>query len=147
MSAPLLAAELAHEPAPDAFAHVEGAAAPAVTVRSGPVRSEPRRSGKLLPVSIALSAALHVAAAAAMLNSSSSAPDFGVLDHPSETLSLALTQTVVLESIVTEPATTASAAAAALPQGTIQSIDAEPTPLTKAEEVEEETISPPPLRA
>ena len=96
-----------------------------------------------MAASICVSALLHVAAAAAMLTSSSASPDFGVLDHPSETLSLALTQTVVLDSIVTEPVSTASAAAAALPQGTIQAVDAEPQPLTKAEEVEEETIAPP----
>ena len=70
-----------------------------------------------------------------MLTSSAASPDFGVLDQPSETLSLAMTQTVVLDSIVTEPVSTASAAAAAMPQGTVQSIDAEPQPLTKAEEV------------
>jgi periplasmic protein TonB len=147
MLVPPLAADLAPEPASVIVARDEEEAAvgsaPAVPVRFEPMRFEPSRSRKLLPVSIAVSAALHVAAAAAMLNSSSALPDFGVLDHPSETLSLAITQTVVLDSIVTQPVSTASAAAAALPQGTIQSIDAEPTPLTKAEEVEEETISPP----
>lgn len=146
-----VAADLARRPAPaDEVAPGEPPSALLASTASiqAPAAFELKRSRKLLPVSMALSAALHVAAAAAMLTSSAASPDFGVLDLPSETLSLAMTQTVVLNSIVTEPVSTASAAAAAMPQGTVQSIDAEPQPLTKAEEVQEETVAPPqPIKA
>jgi protein TonB len=139
-----VAADLAPEPAPageDARAYFM---APFLFA---PV-AEVNRSRKLVAAAIALSSALHVAAAAAMLTSSAVSSDFGVIDQPSETLSLAMTQTVVLDSIVTEPVSTASAAAPALPQGSVQAVDAEPQPLTKTEEVEEEAVPPPePIKA
>jgi periplasmic protein TonB len=120
------------EPAP--MQHVP--AAPATKEEAGPALRP------LLPLAIVTSCLLH-AAAAAMLISKAALPEFGVLKNPSDAFSLATTQTIVLESIVTEPVKTAAASAAAMPQGTVQSIDAEPEPLkaTKPEVVEKD---PPP---
>ena len=100
------------------------------------------RAPRLLIGSIVVSCALHVAAAAALLTSATALPEFGVLQNPSETFSLSTTQTVVLESIVTEAVATTAAASAAMPEGTVQSVDAEPEPL-KADDVPVETEPPP----
>ncbi len=95
-----------------------------------------------LGISILVSSALHVAAAAAMLLSTDVLPEYGVLQKQSDAVSVAATQTYVLELIVTESIETTSAGAAAMPQGSVQSVEAEevpvetePAPTLKADDV------------
>jgi len=101
----------------------------------------------LLTTMIAASCVLHAAAAAAMLISrTSSDSQFGVLDKKVDTFSLSMSQSIVLESIVTEPIEAIAAAASAMPQGSVQSVDAEATPVEmqepKPEEVETAELVP-----
>ncbi len=86
----------------------------------------------LVPLAVIASCLLH-AGAAAMFISNGGLPEFGVLDTKSEAFSLQTMQTIVLELTMSEPVDTAAAAAAAMPQGTVQSVDAEPEPLKAAE--------------
>lgn len=101
----------------------------------------------LLTSMIAASCAIHAAAAAAMLISRSpSDAQFGVLDKKVDSFSLSTAQSIVLESIVTEPIEALAAAAAAMPQGSVQSVDAEATPIElekpKPEEVKTAELLP-----
>jgi protein TonB len=102
---------------------------PAMAAEPGsPLRS-------LLPLAVLVSCGLHAAAAAAMLLATAGLPEYGVLQEESEALSLEMTQTIVLESTSSEPVEMA-AAAAAMPQGSVAAIDAEPQPVKEVEAAE-----------
>lgn len=68
-----------------------------------------------------------------LISRAPSEAQFGVLQKKVDAFSLATSQSIVLESIVTEPVEAMSASAAALPQGSVQSVDAEATPLEQEE--------------
>jgi protein TonB len=99
----------------------------------------------LLPFAVVASCLLHVAAAA-MVFSKVGLPEFGVLKTDSDALSLETTQTIILESTRSEPLKAAAAAAAAMPQGSVATVDAEPEPLAQVKTVPvKEAAAPPTL--
>ena len=103
---------------------------------------------RLLPIAVVISCGLHAAAAAAMLMSTASLPEYGVLKTDSNAMSLETTQTIVLESTMSEPVNTAAAAAAAMPQGSMESVEAEPVPVKDVSEVPvEKAVEPPTVKA
>ncbi len=107
-------------------------------IASGIEKPETRR---LLIATIIFSAGLHAVATAAAMPRES-AEQFGAVSEKTDTISLSMTQTVVLESISTD-AQTAAAAAAASQAGGIQSAESKPQEL---EEVKDVPVSdqPPP---
>ena len=96
----------------------------------------------LLPLAVVGSFALH-AAAAAMFLATAGLPEYGVLETATDAMSMATTQTIVLESTMSEPVETA-AAAAAMPQGSVQSVEADPVPVKEIDEVPVEDAAAPP---
>jgi protein TonB len=76
---------------------------------------------RLLPVAIVVSCVLHAAAAAAVLVSAMTLSEYGVLQNETDASSLETTQTFVLESTLSEPVETA--AAAAMPLGSVEQVD------------------------
>ena len=80
----------------------------------------------LLPFAVAISFALHAAAAATFLLSAKALPEYGVLKTAPDATSLETTQSIVLESTVSEPVEAAAASTAAMPQGSVAQIDADP---------------------
>lgn len=110
------------------IAQATGAAKPAVQV--------------LLFAAIVFSAALHGGLIYSMLMRDSG-EEFGTLADKTDTFSLSMEQSVVLESISTETMQTASAAAAASQAGSVQSAESKPQELA---EVENDPVSdePPP---
>jgi len=101
----------------------------------------------LLPLAVVTSFALH-AAAAAMFLATVGLPEYGVLETATDAMSLEATQTIVLESTMSEPVDTAAAAAAAMPQGSVPSVDADPVPVKEIDEVSiEDAAAPPTLEA
>jgi protein TonB len=103
---------------------------------------EARPPLRLLPLAILASLALHVAAAAVLL-SPAALPEYGVLKTASDAMSLEATQTIVLESTMSEPVDTAAAAAAAMPQGSVPLVDSDPVPVKEIEEVLVEEVAAP----
>ena len=97
----------------------------------------------LLPLAVVTSFALH-AAAAAMFLATAGLPEYGVLETATDAMSLETTQTIVLESTMSEPVDTAAATAAAMPQGSVQSVDADPVPVKEIDEVPVEDAAAPP---
>jgi len=91
-------------------------------------------SPRVLIGAIIVSAGLHAAAAAAML-AGAALPEYGVLATKSDALSLETTQTIVLESMSSTPLQADAAAAAAMPQGSVPSSDADPEPLAAVDPV------------
>ena len=134
----------AHALADDAFEglppQTEAMGAPAVP-REPIVDARPPLQ-RLLPLAIVTSFALHAAAAAVFL-SATALPEYGVLKTASDAMSLEATQTIVLESTMSEPVDTAAAAAAAMPQGSVPLVDADPVPVKEIEEVPVEKATAP----
>lgn len=83
---------------------------------------------RLLPFAVIVSFVLH-AAAAAMLISTNALSEYGVLKTESEAMSIETTQTIVLESTMSEPLDTAAAATAAMPEGSVSTVEAEEIPV------------------
>jgi protein TonB len=75
-------------------------------------------------------------------------PEYGVLETATDAMSLEATQTIVLESTMSEPVDTAAAAAVAMPRGSVPSVDADPVPVKEIDEVSiEDAAAPPTLEA
>ncbi|HML30021.1 MAG TPA: TonB family protein [Hyphomicrobium sp.] len=89
-------------------------------------------SQKLLWTAIAFSAALHGVVIASMLMGYS-AEQFGTLSDNTDTFSLSMEQSVVLESISTESVQMASTAAAASQAGSIEAAESKPQELAELE--------------
>jgi protein TonB len=98
----------------------------------------------LLPLAIVISCALHAVAAAAILISTAALPEYGVLEEETDTLSLEMTQSVVLESTMRELVDATAAAAAAMPRGSVAAVDADPDPLPETQDVPIEKDAAPP---
>lgn len=101
------------------------------------------RSSAPLIVSIVTSGAIHIAAAAVFL-AAAPLPESGFLKSQTEAISLETTQSYVLESTVSEQIDTAEASAAAMPEGTVQTVADEPTSVSEVEEIVEKEEQPPP---
>lgn len=89
-------------------------------------------SQKLLFAAIAISAALHGGIIASMFMGNSG-EQFGTLSDNTDTFSLSMEQSVVLESITTESVQMASAAAAASQAGSVQAAESKPQELAELE--------------
>lgn len=89
-------------------------------------------SRKLLIAAIILSGAVHGGLIATTLMGDAG-EQFGTLADKSETFSVSMEQSVVLESIATERVQAASAAAAASQAGSIQAVESKPQELAEAE--------------
>ncbi len=89
----------------------------------------------LLPVAVVLSLALHAAAAATLLLSARALPEYGVLKNETDATSLETAQSIVLESTMSEPVEAAAASAAAMPEGSVEQIDADPVPVKEIEDL------------
>ncbi len=108
------------------------------TVASSIEKPESRR---LLIATIIFSAALHAGAIAAAMPRES-AEQFGAVSEKTDTISLSMTQTVVLESISTD-AQTAAASAAASQAGGVQSAESKPQELQEVKDVPVSDQPPP----
>jgi protein TonB len=95
--------------------------------------AQPMRA--LAPLAVITSCVLHAAAAATMLITSVAPSQYGLLDTKSDAISLEATQSIVLESTISEPLDSAAAAAAAMPEGSVAQVEAEPLPIKEAEEL------------
>ncbi|MBA2126049.1 hypothetical protein DLM45_07405 [Hyphomicrobium methylovorum] len=93
---------------------------------------------------ILFSFCLHGAIALTMIDWSDSAEQFGTVAEKSDAISLAMEQTVVLESIETESIQTAAAASAASQAGSVEAAQSAPQPVNEAEEAVEAAEPPPP---
>ena len=115
-----------------------------VTAQTAPpsLYVQPASSQKLLIAAVLGSLCLHFAVAASALTWGSALPEFGVLDAKTDAMSLAMTQSVVLESTLSLPTEAVSASSATMQQGAIQSADSQPQPLTAIEEVAVEQKPP-----
>lgn len=89
-------------------------------------------SQKLIVAAIAISAALHGGVIASMFMGSSG-EQFGTLSDNTDTFSLSMEQSVVLESISTQSVQMASAAAAASQAGSVQAAESKPQELAELE--------------
>jgi protein TonB len=107
-----------------------------------PLGSGKHTPRKLLVAAIAISVALHVGIIASMLMGPTG-EEFGTLSDKTNTVSLSMEQSVVLESISTESVQMASAAAAASQAGSVQAAESKPQELA---ELENDAVSdePPP---
>jgi protein TonB len=92
---------------------------------------------------IAFSIGVHAATIVGLLPPADADPEFGTIADKSDAISLATTQTLVLESIETETTQPAAAASAASQAGSVQSAEAVPQPLTEVKEAEVTDNSPP----
>jgi periplasmic protein TonB len=117
-------------------------AAPESTTKSA-IASETEKpeSRRLLIATIIFSAAAHAMAIAAAMPPES-AEQFGAVTEKTDTISLSMTQTVVLESISTD-AQTAAASAAASQAGGVQSAESKPQELAEVKDVPVSDQPPP----
>lgn len=97
-----------------------------------PLDTAKNASQKLLFVAIAISVALHGGVIASMFMGKSG-EQFGTLSDNTDTFSLSMEQSVVLESISTESVQMASASAAASQAGSIQAAESKPQELAELE--------------
>ncbi|MBS0249921.1 MAG: TonB family protein [Proteobacteria bacterium] len=97
-----------------------------------PLDAAKSSSQKLLFAAIAISAALHGGVIASMFMGNSG-EQFGTLSDNTETFSLAMEQSVVLESLSTENVQMASVAAAASQAGSVQAAESRPQELAELE--------------
>ncbi|WP_197077530.1 TonB family protein [Hyphomicrobium sp. 99] len=102
-------------------------------------------SRKLLVATIVISATIHAAAIASVM-SGDTGEQFGMLDSKTDTFSLATTQSVVLESISTHDAQTASAAAAASQAGSVESAESAPQDMAEVKEPLSDDPPPTPIK-
>lgn len=114
----------------ESIAH-QAAAQPGFRIAKAPdfEKQSPRA---LLAVAIAISVALHGGVIAPMLMGPSG-EEFGTLSDKTNTFSLSMEQSVVLESISTESVQMASAAAAASQAGSVQAAESKPQELAELE--------------
>lgn len=129
-------------PAPKAFPWDDPALAvsgkPHAPIAANDMPKQPRR---LIAATIAISLAVHVGAIAAAMPSED-AEKFGATSEKTEAISLATTQTVVLESIATDT-TEAAAAAASSQAGSVQSAEAKPQELSEVKDLPTPDEPPP----
>ena len=92
------------------------------------------KSRRLLIATIIFSAALHAAAIVAAMPRDT-AEQFGTLADKSDTISLSMIQSVVLESISTDVSQMAAAASAASQAGGVQSAESKPQELAEVNDV------------
>jgi periplasmic protein TonB len=108
-------------------------------VTSGVEKPESRR---LLIATIIFSAAVHAAAIAAAMPRDTG-EQFGAVTEKTDTISLSMTQTVVLESISTDVSQMAAAASAASQAGSVQSAESKPQELQEVKDVPVSDQPPP----
>lgn len=98
-----------------------------------PTKAAKPDSRRLLIATIVISAAIHAAAIASAM-SGNRGEQFGMLASKTDTFSLAMTQSIVLESISTHDVDMAAAASAASQAGSVQSAESAPQELSEVEE-------------
>jgi protein TonB len=124
---------LAAEEQTDLVSPAETGVADAVAVQA--VDEPGSASPRLLTIAIVTSLSLHAAAAAAVLVSTVTLPEYGVLAEDNEAISVEITQTAVLEAVEATPLKdAASKAATAMQPGQARPAETEPETI-KASEV------------